>query len=196
MNTAFSRWAVAALIVLCTVPSAAAQSLAGVVIASTADHRGCPRHGHTGAASSSGGAPALGVPSRPASSTVLETDARGRFVFVVPASAAGDGCRLNVTSGRVAGARAEWRRSPLMASQFYGYNRDGACAMWEAARALAAAALLVGTPVVAQQASPTEQSPQPPDAFISVNGVRLHYFDWGLGHSSSQSPRMLSSVEI
>jgi hypothetical protein len=63
------------------VPSAAAQSLAGVVIDPQRRIIVDARVTATCAGQS----------------TVLETDAQGRFVFVVPASVAGDGCRLTVT---------------------------------------------------------------------------------------------------
>ena len=78
MNTAFSRGAAAALIVLCTVPPAAAQSLSGVVVD--------PQRRIIVDARVT--ATCAGEP------TVLDTDAQGRFVFVVPASS---DCRLTVT---------------------------------------------------------------------------------------------------
>jgi hypothetical protein len=81
VNTAFSRGASAALIVLCIVPPASAQSLAGVVID--------PQRRIIVDARVT--ATCAGEP------TVLETDAHGRFVFVVPAGIAGADCRLTVT---------------------------------------------------------------------------------------------------
>ena len=80
VNTAFSWSGSAALIVLCTAASAAAQSLAGTVIDPQRRIIVEARVTATCADQSTG----------------LETDAQGRFAFVVPASAAGDGCRLTV----------------------------------------------------------------------------------------------------
>jgi pimeloyl-ACP methyl ester carboxylesterase len=51
--------------------------------------------------------------------------------------------------------------------------------MWNLARPTATAFVLVALIFGCPAPSAAQSSPQPPDAFITVNGVRLHYFDWG-----------------
>ena len=51
--------------------------------------------------------------------------------------------------------------------------------MWDTARNVAVAGLLLALPLLAQRNSAQQHVSQPPDAFVTIKGVRLHYFDWG-----------------